>query len=226
MQTRSQPPCSEGWRKRTVRRHRPSAHKPTSCPPHATKWHWPAARRAKYHDVASAVTDGYVDANLYTSGEGEHPGRGNAVTRWNAITTEIITADNRGVLDSRIYAMTQAAVHDALNAIEPRFESYTDGLPSSPGASIEAAIAIATASVLQAQVPGQSGAIGQRLGDALAAIPDGPAESAGVALGTQAAQAILVRRQGDGADTPGAPLPSNPANPADPTRDSHLRRRG
>ena len=32
------------------------------------------ARRAtaKYHDVANAIADGYVDVNLYTSGEGHH----------------------------------------------------------------------------------------------------------------------------------------------------------
>ena len=146
----------------------------------------------------------------------EHPRGSNAVTRWNAITTEIMIADNRGVLDSRIYAMTQAAVHDAINAIEPRFQSYTPGLPSSPGASVAAAVATAAANVLLALVPSQVQVINQRLSDALAAIPNGPAKSAGIALGTEAAQAILDRRQGDGADTPGAPLPPNPANPNDP----------
>ena len=70
--------------------------------------------------------------------------------------------------------------------------------------------------MLFALVPSQSQVISQRLSDALAAIPDGPAKSAGIALGMQAAQAILERRQGDGADTPGPPLPSNPANPDDP----------
>jgi len=152
----------------------------------------------------------------------EHPGPGNAVTRWNAITTEVMIADNRGVLDSRIYAITQAAVHDAINAIQPRFELYTPGLPSSPGASVAAAVASAAANVLLALVPSQVHVITQRLNDALAAIPDGPAKSAGIALGTEAAQAILDRRQGDGADTPGPPLPSNPANPNDPYVSTNL----
>jgi membrane-associated phospholipid phosphatase len=157
-----------------------------------------------------------------TASASEQPGRGNAVTWWNAITTEVVIADNRGGLDSRIYAMTQAAVHDAINAIQPRFESYTPGLPESPGASVAAAVASAAANVLLALVPSQSQVINQRLSDALAAIPDGPAKNAGIALGTQAAQAILDRRQGDGSDTPGPPLPSNPANPNDPYVSTNL----
>jgi membrane-associated phospholipid phosphatase len=152
----------------------------------------------------------------------EHPSGGNAVTRWNAITTEVMIADNRGVLDSRIYAMTQAAVHDAINAIEPRFESYTPGLPSSPGASVAAAVASAAANVLLVLVPSQVQVINQRLSVALAAIPNGPAKSAGIALGMQAAQLILDRRADDGADTPGPPLPSNPANPNDPYVSTNL----
>ena len=152
----------------------------------------------------------------------EEPRGGNAVTHWNAITTEVMIADNRGVLDSRIYAMTQAAVHDAINAIRPRFESYTPGLPSSPGASVAAAVASAAANVLLALVPSQVQVINQRLSDALAAIPDGPPRNAGIALGTEAAQAILARRQDDGADTPGPPLPSNPMNPNDPYVSTNL----
>ena len=152
----------------------------------------------------------------------EYPGQDNAVTRWNAITTEIMIADNRGVLDSRIYAMTQVAVHDAINAIQPRFESYTPGLPSSPGASVAAAVASASANVLLALVPSQVEVINQRLSVALAALPNGPAKSAGIALGMQAAQLILDRRADDGADTPGPPLPSNPSNPNDPYVSTNL----
>jgi hypothetical protein len=152
----------------------------------------------------------------------EQPGRGNAVTRWNAITTEVMIADNRGVLDSRIYAMTQAAVHDAMNAIRPRFGSYTPGLPPTPGASVAAAVAAAAANVLLALVPSQGQLINQRLSDALDAIPNGPAKSAGIGLGMQAALSILDRRAGDGADTPGAPLPSNPANANDPYVSTNL----
>ena len=132
----------------------------------------------------------------------EEPRGGNAVTHWNAITTEVMIADNRGVLDSRICAMTQAAVHDAINAIRPRFESYTPGLPSSPGASVAAAVVSAAANVLLALVPSQVQVINQRLSDALAAIPDGPPRNAGIALGTEAAQAILERSMTNGVTSP------------------------
>jgi membrane-associated phospholipid phosphatase len=163
--------------------------------------------------VSATVLALSLSAGASASG---HQRPGNVVTQWNAITTEIMIADNRGVLDSRIYAMTQAAVHDAINAIQPRFESYTPGLPPNGGASLAAAVATAAANVLLALAPGQTPLINQRLAETLASIPASPARTAGIALGMQAAQAILARRQGDGADTPGAPLPPNPANPNDP----------
>ena len=49
---------------------------------------------------------------------------------------------------SRTLAILHAAIHDALNAIDRRFESYTPGLAEAPGASADAAVAAAARDVL------------------------------------------------------------------------------
>ena len=48
------------------------------------------------------------------------------VINWNVIAISVgSTAGKSGNQQSRIYAMVQIAVHDALNAIEHRYTSYT-----------------------------------------------------------------------------------------------------
>lgn len=51
----------------------------------------------------------------------------NAALDWNAIATEAFlpTQGTDPVNQSRSYAMLHAAIHDALNAIEQRYEFYT-----------------------------------------------------------------------------------------------------
>jgi hypothetical protein len=47
------------------------------------------------------------------------------VLNWNTVATSVAPATGiNGVLQSRIYAMTQLAVHDALNAIAHHYEPY------------------------------------------------------------------------------------------------------
>ena len=49
--------------------------------------------------VPATVLSLFVATGASASGP-QHPG--NVVTEWNAITTEVMIADNRGVLESRI----------------------------------------------------------------------------------------------------------------------------
>ena len=53
---------------------------------------------------------------------------GNAVTRWNTIATAAVLVDPGRVRDSRTMAMVHAAIHDAVNAIDRRYEPYTSDL--------------------------------------------------------------------------------------------------
>lgn len=116
--------------------------------------------------------------------------------------------------ESRMYAMAHLAVHDALNAIDRRYEPYALAATAPAGTSVEAAVAAAARGVLVSQIgalpfpfPPQCIGGGIVLVEAayvaaMAAIPDGPAKAAGVALGEAAAAAIVARRAGDGSDTP------------------------
>jgi hypothetical protein len=129
----------------------------------------------------------------------DRPGE-NAVTHWNVVATSAF-APSQGtnpMAQSRTLAILHAAIHDALNAIEPRFQAYSPGLGPARGASAEAAAAAAARDVLVTLLPEQSVLIETEYARALAAIPDGPAKKAGVGVGQASARANITRRGDDG----------------------------
>src|SRR5262245_30632339 len=84
--------------------------------------------------------------------------QGNAVTDWNAVALDALapTEGTNPMMQSRTFAILHAAIHDALNAIDRRFEPYTPGLAAMPDASVDAAVAAAAREVLVALIPGQA----------------------------------------------------------------------
>src|SRR5688500_11672964 len=76
--------------------------------------------------------------------------RGNAVTHWNTVAIDAFkpTQGTNPLGQSRSLAILHAAIHDALNAIDRRFEAYTPGLADAHGASVNAAVAAAAHDVL------------------------------------------------------------------------------
>jgi len=122
---------------------------------------------------------------------------GNSVTQWNAIALQVLPSDPGLVLDSRAYAIMHAAIHDAVNGVERRYQPYTADL-SSPGASVDAAVAAAAHDVLVALSPSQRTPVEIAYAAALGDIPNGPAKDAGITLGKQSAKANLARRANDG----------------------------
>jgi hypothetical protein len=120
------------------------------------------------------------------------------VTKWNEIATLAATVTNP-LQQSRLLAMTHAAVHDALNAISRRYRPYALDIQVTAEASPEAAVATAAHAVLVAQLPSQAPALNDAYTASLALIPDGLAKSAGVAVGEAAAAVILALRIADGA---------------------------
>src|SRR5262245_35717996 len=114
--------------------------------------------------------------------------RGNAVTHWNSIAVDAFkpTQGTNPMGQSRSLAILHAAIHDALNAIDRRFEAYTPGLAAAPGASVDAAVAAAARDVLVVLVPDQARLVDAAYGRALAAVPDEAAKGAGIALGQAA----------------------------------------
>jgi PAP2 superfamily len=128
------------------------------------------------------------------------PTRADALHDWNAKMVEIVAAARVSPpAATRVTAVVQTAVYDAVNAITRRYPT-ADSKPRAPdGASVEAAIAAANHSTLGRLLPAQSEPIAAAYRTALADVPDGPAKSAGVALGEAAAASVLARAAGDGA---------------------------
>src|SRR5262245_32889822 len=134
--------------------------------------------------------------------------RGNAVTHWNSIAVDAFkpTQGTNPMGQSRALAIVHAAIHDALNAIDHRFEAYTPGLADARGASVDAAVAAAAHDVLVAQVPDQAPQVEEAYTRALAAIHDGSAKASGIAVGQASAAANMLRRKNDGSERAAEPV--------------------
>src|SRR5512134_2312948 len=139
-----------------------------------------------------------------------------AVITWNenaakAATAACIHISGNGLAESRMYAMVHVAVHDAVNAIDRRSRPYAFDANVNGPASVDAAVAAAARDVLVsviAELPESPGCVASGIAEAnalyaaaLLAIPDGPAKTAGIAVGQAAAAAIVALRAGDGSET-------------------------
>ncbi len=149
----------------------------------------------------------------------------NEVAHWNQIATDTLAAfpPAAGGAPNALQAnmgMTQGAVYDAINAIEPRHRPYLLATRFNANASKEAAAATAAYSVLSnivstvpAGIPFPNRAMLQASLDAayaasLAGIPDGPPKTQGIAAGNAAANAMLAARQNDGRFGPSPWVPN------------------
>ncbi len=122
------------------------------------------------------------------------------VTDWNIKAGEIIVdARIAPPPANRVFAIVQTAVYEAANAITKRYPSSTLKLEVAPGASVDAAVAAANRATLVKLVPSQQASIETAYQAALSKVSDGAAKSAGIAVGEQAAAAILALRADDGA---------------------------
>ena len=133
-----------------------------------------------------------------------------SVTDWSAFADQVIAGAGAPPQQFRVLAMTQIAVHDALNSIDRRYRPYTILGAVNPNASPDAAVARAAADVLRAAIPSQAVAIDAQYATSIAALPACPAAAPdcinqGIAAGAAAAAAILQLRQGDGSATPHLP---------------------
>jgi hypothetical protein len=104
-------------------------------------------------------------------------------------------------VQQRSFAMVSAAVYDAVNAIAGTpYQPYL-GAPRATGReSTEAAVATAAYRVLTSILPAQAERLRAQYDEALAGIPDGPAERGGIAVGERTAAAIVAARQNDGSN--------------------------
>ena len=123
----------------------------------------------------------------------EGPSSGEVVRDWN--DTARSQAFANPIALARILAIMHAAQHDAVNGAEPRYETYAATLRDR-GADAEAAAAAAAHRVLVTFFPANQGALDERLAASLAAVPDGDAEDAGVALGRAVGDVVLAGARG------------------------------
>jgi hypothetical protein len=126
------------------------------------------------------------------------PAGADVITDWNATMLATIGAAPPGAGPSRVIemAMVHIAMHDAVQAIQQRFETYSPDIAPASG-SVIAAAAKAARDVLAHKFPAQV--------DALNATYEGyltahqlTSSDPGVAAGAQAAAAIIRMRVGDG----------------------------
>ncbi|MEM9599209.1 MAG: hypothetical protein AAGD06_33380, partial [Acidobacteriota bacterium] len=113
-----------------------------------------------------------------------------------------VRLDNGGpTRTSRALAMIQIAVFDAVNSIRPRYTAYGDLERAPAGASIDAAIAMASYTVQAAIYPQQVDRLNALLDSDLATIDASSAAMAdGILAGEVAAQAVIAMRVGDQSD--------------------------
>jgi hypothetical protein len=143
-------------------------------------------------------------------------GAADAVITWNenaakAATAACLHISGNGLAESRMYAMVHTAVHDAVNAIDRRSRPYAFAANVNGPVSVDAAVAAAARDVLVAVIAGlpeSPACVAAGVAEAntlyaaaLMAIPNGPAKTAGVAVGQAAAAAIVALRKGDGSET-------------------------
>lgn len=109
---------------------------------------------------------------------------------------------------SRAMAIVHIAMGDAVAAGTGTMESYTRIPAASGPVSLEAAVAQAAHDTLVALYPSHEARLNGELEASLADIADGPAKVNGIALGIEAASAILAMREGDGSEIDEEYIPS------------------
>jgi hypothetical protein len=148
----------------------------------------------------------FVALGVFASLSSSAVARADSVTDWNvnALQTVVAAMPPRAApvffLDM---AAVHTAIHDAVQAYQGRFETFASDIPGAAG-SIDAAVAKAAHDVLANRFPAQAatllGLYEAYLNDRGIALDD-----AGVAIGAQAAAAVILKRSTDGSFPPSVP---------------------
>ena len=123
------------------------------------------------------------------------PATTDVVVDWSSIASAYIVPARPGAFAILDFATVHAAMHDAIQAFDRRFESYAVPIQFASGSPVAAAAAAAHG-VLVARFPLQAGTLDTRLQNYLNGLR--LSGDAGVIVGQQAAARILNLRAGDG----------------------------
>ena len=124
--------------------------------------------------------------------------RADEVLAWNEIMQATVAAGNANA-QGRSGAIVQLAVFEAVNSIVGDYQPYLGTIAAPEWASPEAAAVAAAHGTLVALHPASASTLNTLRAASLALIPDGPAKDAGIAVGQNAALAMLLLRANDGA---------------------------
>src|SRR5215471_11493655 len=137
----------------------------------------------------------------------------NEIETWNRIMFEAAqSAATAPFIMTRMAAIVQSAVYDAVNGIEGRYAPVHVTPAAEPGASQRAAAVLAAYTTLVNLYPSQKTAFDQELTASLTSIASGPAAehsvsiARGAAWGQTVANAILAWRSTDGFTPPPPPF--------------------
>ena len=120
------------------------------------------------------------------------------VISWNLISHETMEGKDYDCLNaSRVHAMVHLAMHDAVNAVEPMYETYALKAQDRK-ADPEAAAATAAYTVLLGSFPDKKQLLQGKLNLWLSKVKNSNAKARAVALGEKAGKLILELRKNDG----------------------------
>ena len=122
-----------------------------------------------------------------------------AVLAWNQIAVQTglaVTQTNQEAIMRLAYV--QAAVFDAVDAVDGGYRPYVGHLRAHGTTDVDAAVAAAAHRILVTQFPTQQSGLDTSYAASLANITDGPAKTRGIALGEQAAADVQQARAHDG----------------------------
>ena len=125
--------------------------------------------------------------------------RADVVTDANAKAADIASRLPGTPIAVRTMAIVQVSVFEGVNAIAGRYPAKRVQITAAPGASADAAVAAATRTALLKLIPAQQAAIEADYQAALKALPDDRAKADGIAVGEQAAAAVVASCADDGA---------------------------
>lgn len=134
-----------------------------------------------------------------------------AVLYWNEMAYQAFGGAKyqHSLMASRINAMVQLAIHDALNGIEEKYARYAFyGMDKK--ADPLAATATAAHTVLVHEIPDNKHFIDSVLAKVLASLKESAAKTKGIALGIAAGKAVIAKRANDGGH-------GNPVGPIAPS---------
>ena len=119
-------------------------------------------------------------------------------------------------IEARLYAIANVAMHDALNAVIPRYERYADNGPIDRRANAAAAVLTAAHDAIVGAAPGAQSSTDAWYASAMSPLAGNEGLDRGVAVGHRAAAAILALRATDGVVPTGGVGPYTPGtNPGD-----------